>query len=80
MRQPSLVLKAVKNESYRHYLDEAVAMEKLLNLPTVDPSRCAASTPESVLALAEHYSKCSCCFAPDAELSCALLWGDTQSY
>lgn len=43
-RQPSLVLKAVKNEEYRHYLDEAVAMEKSLNLPTVDPSRCGFST------------------------------------
>lgn len=40
--QPSLVLKAVKNPEYRHYLDEAVAMEKSLNLPTIDPSRSPA--------------------------------------
>ena len=33
------MLKAVKNPEYRHYLDEAVAMEKSLNLPTIDPSR-----------------------------------------
>jgi len=37
------VLKAVKNPEYRHYLDEAVAMEKSLNLPTIDPSRSPAS-------------------------------------
>ncbi|KAK9827641.1 hypothetical protein WJX81_002241 [Elliptochloris bilobata] len=36
---PSLVLKAVKNEEYKHYIDEAVAMERSLNLPTMDPSR-----------------------------------------
>lgn len=79
MPQPSLVLKAVKNESYRHYLDEAVAMEKSLNLPTVDPSRCAASTPDHVPVLAEQDPKCTCCFAPGAELSCIMLWGVTQS-
>lgn len=67
------MLKAVKNPEYRHYLDEAVAMEKSLNLPTIDPSRspaparaCARQAPQQRSLVGQPVGRVPCLYLRQA--------------